>query len=78
MRHRSSRPVLDLNDPEIGVEFQFTRRALFDLGFGNEVLDNRREAAVAGAKPLSRNRYKVQLARVAVQRALFAATGMET
>jgi xanthine dehydrogenase YagS FAD-binding subunit len=35
------------------------------------------EAAVAGAKPLSRNRYKVQLARVAVQRALLAAAGME-
>lgn len=35
------------------------------------------EAAVDGAKPLSRNRYKVQLARVAVQRALLAAAGME-
>jgi xanthine dehydrogenase YagS FAD-binding subunit len=34
------------------------------------------EAAVQGAKPLSRNRYKVQLARVAVQRALLAAAGM--
>lgn len=35
------------------------------------------EAAVSGAKPLSRNRYKVQLARVAVRRALLAAAGME-
>lgn len=35
------------------------------------------EAAVQGAKPLSRNRYKVQLARVAVHRALLAAAGME-
>jgi xanthine dehydrogenase YagS FAD-binding subunit len=35
------------------------------------------EAAVQGAKPLSRNRYKVQLARVAVTRALLAAVGME-
>lgn len=34
------------------------------------------EAAVSGAKPLSRNRYKVQLARVSVQRALLAAAGM--
>jgi len=34
------------------------------------------ETAVSGAKPLSRNRYKVQLARVAVQRALLAAAGM--
>jgi xanthine dehydrogenase YagS FAD-binding subunit len=31
------------------------------------------EAAVEGAKALSRNRYKIQLARVAVQRALLAA-----
>lgn len=31
------------------------------------------EAAVRGAKPLSRNKYKVQLARVAVKRALLAA-----
>jgi xanthine dehydrogenase YagS FAD-binding subunit len=32
------------------------------------------QAAVAAAKPLSRNKYKVQLARVAVKRALLAAT----
>jgi xanthine dehydrogenase YagS FAD-binding subunit len=31
------------------------------------------EAAVAGAEPLSMNRYKVQLARVAVRRALVRA-----
>lgn len=35
------------------------------------------EAAVEGAKPLSKNRYKVQLARVAVKRALLTAAGME-
>lgn len=35
------------------------------------------EIAVRGAKPLSHNRYKVQLARVAVQRALRAAAGRE-
>lgn len=33
------------------------------------------EAAVAGAKPLSQNAYKVQLAKVAVKRALLAAKG---
>jgi xanthine dehydrogenase YagS FAD-binding subunit len=33
------------------------------------------EAAVAGARPLSQNGYKVQLAKVAVQRALLAAAG---
>ncbi|MCC7498832.1 MAG: molybdopterin dehydrogenase, partial [Bryobacterales bacterium] len=31
------------------------------------------KAAVAGARPLSENAYKVQLARVAVKRALLAA-----
>lgn len=35
------------------------------------------DAAVATAKALSQNRYKIQLARVAVQRALLAAAGME-
>jgi len=33
------------------------------------------EAAVQGAKPLSKNEYKVQLAKVAVKRAILAATG---
>ena len=33
------------------------------------------DAAVEGASPLSQNGYKVQLARVAVKRALFAASG---
>jgi len=33
------------------------------------------EAAVAGARPLSRNAYKVQLARVAVKRAILQAAG---
>lgn len=35
------------------------------------------EAAVEGARPLSRNRYKIQLARVAVKRALLAASGLK-
>jgi xanthine dehydrogenase YagS FAD-binding subunit len=34
-------------------------------------------AAVAGAQPLSQNRYKVQLAKVAAKRALLAAAGKE-
>jgi xanthine dehydrogenase YagS FAD-binding subunit len=37
------------------------------------VAEQAAQAAVAGAKPLSRNAYKVQLARVAVKRALLAA-----
>jgi xanthine dehydrogenase YagS FAD-binding subunit len=35
------------------------------------------EAAVAGATPLSRNGYKVQLATVAVKRAILRAAGTE-
>ena len=35
------------------------------------------EAAVAGARPLSKNKYKVQLARVAVKRALLAAVRLQ-
>jgi xanthine dehydrogenase YagS FAD-binding subunit len=35
------------------------------------------EAAVASATPLSRNKYKIQLARVAVKRAVLRAAGME-
>jgi CO/xanthine dehydrogenase FAD-binding subunit len=34
-------------------------------------------AAVQGAKPLSQNEYKVQLAKVAVKRALLAASGKQ-
>ena len=33
------------------------------------------KAAVAGARPLSQNRYKVRLAEVAVKRALLQAVG---
>jgi xanthine dehydrogenase YagS FAD-binding subunit len=35
------------------------------------------EAAVADAKPLSQNAYKVHLAKVAVKRALLAASGVK-
>ena len=34
--------------------------------------------AVAGATPLSENEYKVQLAKVAVKRAILLAAGLET
>ncbi len=34
--------------------------------------------AVAGAMPLSQNKYKVQLAQVAVQRAILRAAGLDT
>jgi xanthine dehydrogenase YagS FAD-binding subunit len=41
----------------------------------NDVIEQAANAAVAGAKPLSENGYKVQLARVAVKRALAEAAG---
>lgn len=40
-----------------------------------EVAAQAGEAAVRGARALSGNRYKIQLARVAVKRALLAAAG---
>jgi xanthine dehydrogenase YagS FAD-binding subunit len=47
-----------------------------DRGVGG-VAEKAGDAAVEGAKPLSSNQYKIQLARVAVKRALLAAAGME-
>lgn len=44
-------------------------------GMTEELAQKVAEAAVAGAKPLSQNAYKVQLARVAVKRALLTASG---
>ncbi len=42
-----------------------------------EVADQAAEMAVQGAKPLSKNAYKVRLARVAAKRAILRAAGME-
>lgn len=42
-----------------------------------QVADQAAELAVQGAKPLSRNAYKVRLARVAAKRAILRAAGME-
>lgn len=42
---------------------------------GEDAAEGIAKSAVAGAKPLSDNRYKVQLAKVAVKRALLAASG---
>jgi xanthine dehydrogenase YagS FAD-binding subunit len=41
------------------------------------VADDAGKAAVQQAKALSRNKYKIQLARVAVKRAILRAAGME-
>ena len=45
-------------------------KVLAGKGLASGVIEKAAEAAVAGAAPLSQNAYKVQLARVAVKRAL--------
>jgi xanthine dehydrogenase YagS FAD-binding subunit len=50
-------------------------QALNGQALNDASIDKAAEAAVSGAKPLSKNGYKVQLARVAVKRALLAASG---
>ncbi len=50
-------------------------RLLAGKAVNEAVAEQAAKAAVAGAKPLSQNAYKVQLARVAVKRALLAAAG---
>jgi xanthine dehydrogenase YagS FAD-binding subunit len=42
-----------------------------------DLADEAGKAAVSGATPLSQNAYKVQLARVAVKRALMQAAGLK-
>jgi xanthine dehydrogenase YagS FAD-binding subunit len=42
-----------------------------------DVASKAADAALAGAKPLSQNIYKVQLAKVAVKRSLLAAAGIK-
>ena len=48
-------------------------QALVGKTFVNELADEAGKAAVSKATPLSKNAYKVQLARVAVKRALLRA-----
>ncbi|HTR34476.1 MAG TPA: xanthine dehydrogenase family protein subunit M [Bryobacteraceae bacterium] len=50
-------------------------QALAGKSLSDEVIAQAAEAAVQGAQPLSENRYKIQLARVAVKRALLEASG---
>ena len=50
-------------------------QALAGKSLSEDVIEQVAQAAVAGAQPLSENRYKVQLARVAVKRALMEASG---
>lgn len=50
-------------------------QALSGKSLSEDVIEQVAQAAVAGARPLSGNGYKVQLARVAVKRALMEASG---
>ena len=52
-------------------------RALVGKTISESVADSAGQAAVAQARPLSGNRYKIQLARVAVKRAILRAVGRE-
>jgi xanthine dehydrogenase YagS FAD-binding subunit len=52
-------------------------KALAGKSISAETAEEAGKAAVAGATPLSQNGYKVQLARVAVKRALMAAAGVK-
>lgn len=54
------------------------RQALLGHGVNEVTAEAAAEAAVRGATPLSQNAYKVQLARVAVKRAILRAAGHET
>jgi len=50
-------------------------RALAGQALNENTAQKAAEAAVANAKPLSQNAYKIQLARVAVKRAVLKAAG---
>ncbi|HZL88484.1 MAG TPA: FAD binding domain-containing protein [Pirellulaceae bacterium] len=52
--------------------------AIIGHSLNEETADAAGQAAVAAARPLSMNGYKVQLAKTAVKRALLLAAGMET
>jgi xanthine dehydrogenase YagS FAD-binding subunit len=73
---RSARVVLGHVAP-IPFEAAGAAAALAGKALSPETLAAAAEAAVAGARPLSGNAYKVQLARVATRRALLRASGRE-
>jgi xanthine dehydrogenase YagS FAD-binding subunit len=69
---RSPRVVLGHVAP-IPWRAEAAEKAIDGHNLSEELAEQAGEAAVQGAKPLSQNKYKVQLARVAVKRALLAA-----
>ena len=80
--------VQNSQSPASGVGLYRNRRGFRPLAHGPVFPEGRQEgdanqdaeeagkAAVADAKPLSQNEYKVQLAKVAVKRALLQAAGV--
>jgi xanthine dehydrogenase YagS FAD-binding subunit len=69
---RSARVVLGHVAP-IPWRAEAAEKAIEGRNLSDQLAEQAGEAAVQGAKPLSQNKYKVQLARVAVKRALLAA-----
>lgn len=57
---------------------EYASQSLIGLAVTPATAEMAGEAAVAGATPLSHNGYKVQLAKVAVKRAILRAAGQET
>jgi len=57
---------------------QDAERALAGKPLNEETATEAGEAAVRAAKPMSGNRYKVQIAKTAVKRAIMRAGGMKT
>ena len=57
---------------------QEAARRIVGLHVTHETAEAVGEAAVASATPMSDNEYKVQLAKVAVKRAILLAAGLET
>jgi xanthine dehydrogenase YagS FAD-binding subunit len=69
---RSARVVMGYVAPVPWVSAE-AQQALADKSITEETAKAAGDAAVANAKALSRNKYKIQLARVAVKRAILAA-----
>jgi xanthine dehydrogenase YagS FAD-binding subunit len=74
---RSARIVMGQVAPIPWISAE-AERVLLGRPISAELARQAGQAAVADASPLSHNEYKVQLAQVAVQRAIVRATGTDT
>jgi xanthine dehydrogenase YagS FAD-binding subunit len=73
----SARVVLGAVAP-VPWRSQDAERALVGKPLNESTAAEAAEAAVRGAQPLSRNAYKVQIAKTAVKRAILQAAGIKT